>query len=218
MSTRRWILGAVFGCGVAGLATVSLLAGGQQTGKPMTGHDMSMPMGSTTKMMTKAQKIASAMTAAPATVSAKATVFDWPAKEGAAPEVLRAGTNGWSCFPDMPETKGSDPMCVDETWMKWLDAYLAHKTPEVMRAGIGYMMAPGGAWGSNTDPYAMKETPDNHWGHHSPHMMILVPDLKSLAGISTDPDNGGPYVMWAGTPYAHIMAPTAASMAGSSSR
>ena len=55
----------------------------------------------------------------------------------------------------------------------------------------------------------MKETPDNHWSLHGPHMMILVPDTKALAGISTDPKNGGPYVMWAGTPYAHIMAPTA---------
>lgn len=40
--------------------------------------------------------------------------------------------------------------------------------------------------------------------------MIVVPDLKSLAGMSTDPANGGPYVMFAGTPYAHIMAPTTA--------
>jgi hypothetical protein len=25
--------------------------------------------------------------------------------------------------------------------------------------------------------------------------------------MSTDPWNGGPYVMWKGTPYAHIMVP-----------
>ncbi len=37
--------------------------------------------------------------------------------------------------------------------------------------------------------------------------MILVPDPAMLEGISTDPDNGGPYVMWKGTPYAHIMIP-----------
>ena len=166
--------------------------------------------------MTKAQKIASAASAAPASISAKATVLDWPAKEGAAPATLRAGTNGWTCFPDMPETKGNDPMCVDAVWMKWLDAYLAHKTPETSGVGIGYMLAPGGAWGSNSDPYGMKETADNHWGHHQPHLMILVPDPKALAGTPTDPASGGPYVMWAGTPYAHIMAPTAGSAAGMS--
>ncbi len=37
--------------------------------------------------------------------------------------------------------------------------------------------------------------------------MILVPDPALLDGISTDPWNGGPYVMWKGTPYAHIMVP-----------
>ena len=51
---------------------------------------------------------------------------------------------------------------------------------------------------------------DNHWGHHNPHLMIVVPDVKSLEGMSTDPANGGPYVMYAGTPYAHIMAPIGA--------
>jgi hypothetical protein len=161
--------------------------------------------------MTKAQKIANAVAAAPSSLSSKATVLDWPAKEGAAPEVLRAGSNGWNCFPDMPETKGNDPMCVDEPWMKWLEAYIARKTPEVTRVGIGYMIASGGAWGSNTDPFAMTETADNQWSHHSPHVMILVPDPTSLTGMSTDHHNGGPYVMWAGTPYAHIMAPTTAA-------
>jgi hypothetical protein len=39
--------------------------------------------------------------------------------------------------------------------------------------------------------------------------MILVPDPKMLEGISTDPQSGGPYVMYKGTPYAHIMVPVA---------
>ena len=71
------------------------------------------------------------------------------------------------------------------------------------------MLAPGGGWASNSDPYARTEASGNHWTHHPPHMMILAPDPKSLAGMPTDPGNGGPYVMWAGTPYAHIMAPVA---------
>ena len=38
--------------------------------------------------------------------------------------------------------------------------------------------------------------------------MIIGPDPAGLEGISTDPHNGGPYVMWKGTDYAHIMIPT----------
>ena len=201
---------ALTGAVIAAAFTVSLVA--DQQAKPMPGHDMGAMRGEMTmkSTMTRAQKIANAVTAGPAAISANATVYDWPAKEGARPEVLRAGTNGWSCLPDFPDSKGNDPLCVDDVWMKWFDAYLSHKTPDVTKVGIGYMQAPGGAWASNSDPYAMKETADNHWGHHQPHIMILVPDPKALAGISTDPKNGGPYVMYAGTPYAHIMAPTVA--------
>ena len=206
----RYKLTVLAATGMTCLLTAFLVAGQQsgQTNKPMQGHDMSMAASRNDMKMTKAQKIANAIAAAPAGVTSKATILDWPSTEGMAPEVLRAGTNGWSCFPDLPDTKGNDPQCVDEPWMNWLQAYIAKKTPQITRVGIGYMIAAGGGWGSNTDPFAMKETPDNHWGLHGPHMMILVPDTKALAGISTDPKNGGPYVMWAGTPYAHIMAPT----------
>lgn len=173
-------------------------------------HDAHAAKAGAAKMMTKAQKIASAASAAPASISAKATVLDWPEKEGGAMITLRQGSNGWTCLPDMPNTEGIDPACLDAVWMKWVEAYVAHKTPEISGVGFGYMTAPGGAAGSNTDPFAMKATADNHWGHHQPHIMILVPDTKTLAATPTDPANGGPYVMWAGTPYAHIMAPVSA--------
>jgi hypothetical protein len=36
-----------------------------------------------------------------------------------------------------------------------------------------------------------------------------VPDPALLEGIPTDPATGGPYVMWKGTPYQHVMVPVA---------
>ncbi len=190
----------------------SLSAQGQAARTPADSHTMPMPRGAMTQpsTMTRDQKIANAMSAAPSSVAAKATILDWPAKEGAAPMQLRPGSNGWTCLPDMPDTQGNDPMCLDASWMKWVEAYMAKTAPKITNVGIGYMVAPGGSHGSNSDPYAMKATNDNQWAHHPPHLMILVPDLKSLEGISTDPRNGGPYVMYKGTPYAHIMAPTSA--------
>lgn len=208
----RRILTVTAATGMVSALTVMLVANQQtgQTSKPMQGHDMSMDsMKGDMKTMTKAQKIANAISSAPVSITAKATILDWPAKDGMAPEVLRAGTNGWNCLPDLPSTAGNDPMCLDEPWMNWLQAYTAKKAPQFTKVGIGYMMSPGGVWGSNTDPFAMTETKDNQWSLHGPHLMILVPDPKALAGVSTDHHNGGPYVMWAGTPYAHIMAPTA---------
>jgi len=61
---------------------------------------------------------------------------------------------------------------------------------------------------SGPDPYATEPTPDNEWiANGGPHIMVLVPDLKMLEGIPTDPNYGGPYVMWRGTQYAHLMIP-----------
>src|SRR6478752_4925368 len=80
----------------------------------------------TGKTMTKDRKIANATTAGSMSVAGKATILDWPAKEGEKPAVLRTGSNGWTCLPDMPQTQGGDPMCLDKSWMVWVDAYLAH--------------------------------------------------------------------------------------------
>jgi hypothetical protein len=37
--------------------------------------------------------------------------------------------------------------------------------------------------------------------------MIVIPDRALLERLPTDPHNGGPWVMWKETPYAHIMVP-----------
>ncbi len=154
----------------------------------------------------EAEKIRNALMAAPQQISAGATVADWPEAPGAPPKVLRQGTNGWTCLPDLPVTQGPDPMCLDDQWLKFNDAYIKREPPKVERIGIGYMMS-GHAYASNTDPFAVKETPDNEWGMDPPHIMVLVPDVKVLQGLPTHRSTTQPWVMFAGTPYAHIMIP-----------
>ena len=77
---------------------------------------------------------------------------------------------------------------------------------EVKEFSVSYMLAgEGDAIGvSNTDPFATEPTDDNDWIKEGPHLMIVVPDAKALEGLSTDPKDPV-YVMWKGTPYAHIM-------------
>jgi hypothetical protein len=65
---------------------------------------------------TDADKIKSALAAAPAAISKDATVMDMPSMK-----VLRKGTNGWTCIPDGP-SPGVDPMCLDKDGMAWADA------------------------------------------------------------------------------------------------
>jgi hypothetical protein len=149
------------------------------------------------------------MSAAPAAVSGGATVLDWPTADGGAPIRLRAGTNGWTCFPSNPQTLAGgrrDPMCLDGPSMALFQAYMTHGTPKVSHVGFIHMLqGDGGA--SNTDPDAVAATPDNQWVVSGPHVMIVVPDPRALADLPTDPSTGGPFVMWKGTPFAHVMLP-----------
>ena len=80
--------------------------------------------------------------------------------------------------------------------------------PTFTRTGFGYMLAGDSQGGSNTDPFATEATADNEWlPPGGPHIMVVVPDAGALEGLPTHPDEGGPWVMWRDTPYAHIMVP-----------
>jgi hypothetical protein len=150
--------------------------------------------------------IASAMKAAPADVARNATIVA-PDADGKM-RTLRKGTNAFTCMPDNPDTPGPDPMCWDKNADGWIDAYLGHKTPPTGKVGMLYMLA-GGTDASNTDPYAAKPSASNHWIKTGPHIMIVGADAAFYDSYpkDVDPNTKSPYVMWAGTPYQHLMAP-----------
>jgi hypothetical protein len=146
--------------------------------------------------------IRNALSAAPPAVAAHAAVM-LPTGE-----TLREGTNGYTCIPDDPAVPNNAPMCLDDPWLELIDAWLNRRQPRVTRMGISYMLQ-GDMPVSNVDPFATAPSPDNAWIQAGPpHLMILTPDPATLEGIPTDPENGGPWVMWKGTPYAHLMVPT----------
>ncbi len=197
----RWIIAA------AVLATATACA----TEQPAP-HEESAPAAESMPAPgTPEARIREAMSAAPASIAADATIMDWPATEGGAPTELRAGTNGWTCFPSSPAAVTAaeeDPMCLDDAWLALVNAWAAKTPPVLTKMGIGYMLQ-GDAGSSVTDPFATAATVDNQWHVTPPHLMIAVPDVAMLAGLSVRPDGGGPYVMWSGTPWAHIMVPVA---------
>lgn len=143
--------------------------------------------------------ILDALSAAPESIALDATVMDWEQN------VLQKGASGWVCFPSPPDIANA-PMCMDEAWQTWAHAWMSKGPVTIDRVGVAYMLqGDGGA--SNTDPFAKGPTADNAWVVEGPHLMLIVPDPADLDALSTDPENGGPYVMWKGTPYAHIMVP-----------
>mgnify|MGYP001820682580 FL=1 len=131
-----------------------------------------------------------------------AHVVDW---EG---NVLQEGDNGYTCLPTPPMLTGTAPMCMDGEWMEWADAWSNKKEYAADRIGISYMLA-GDEGASNIDPFAEGPTDDNEWIVEGAHLMIIAPP-GMLDTFPTDPDSGGPYVMWKGTPYEHLMVPIGA--------
>jgi hypothetical protein len=148
--------------------------------------------------------IASAMSAAPEAVGQNATIVAMG--PNGQMRTLRQGSNGFTCMPDTPTTPGPDPMCMDANALEWGKAWMQHKPPP-QKVGVMYMLA-GGTDASNVDPYAKAPTAENHWIKTGPHVMV-VGDAAMLSQYPAkpDPDTNQPYVMWAGTPYAHLMMP-----------
>jgi hypothetical protein len=147
--------------------------------------------------------LADALSAASTGMVAGAKVVDW---EGS---TLQEGDSPYTCLPTPPQfADGRAPMCMDGPWMAWADAWMNKKDLSIDGIGISYMLA-GDEGASNIDPFATGPTDDNEWVVEGPHLMIIVPDRSQLAGLPTDPENGGPYVMWRDTSYAHVMVPVA---------
>jgi len=135
-------------------------------------------------------KIANALSAGPAAITEHATVIDGMSNG----RVLRQGTNGWTCMPDVPGRPQHDPMCADETMMKWFMATLAGKKPDIDRVGLSYMLMGEARQGQGAipakDPSQVKE-----WFYVGPHIMVVLPDSAkdALRGINQDLSNNQPY-------------------------
>ncbi len=149
--------------------------------------------------------IANALSAAPLSIARTASVMNHDGR------LLRKGTSDWVCMPDMPDVPSNTPMCLDAPWRSFIDAWMKQQKPTVTAVGFGYMLQ-GDMPVSNTDPFAKAPTATNEWiANGVPHVMLLLPDAKQLQGVSGDSNNGGPWVMWRGTAWAHVMIPTALS-------
>ena len=153
---------------------------------------------------TTEEKIANAMSAAPENIAGDATVLDWPGADGKMAE-LKKGTNGWTCLPDYPVSPGNDPLCGDGMTLQWFDAYMQHKPPKLAQSGVSYMLQ-GASDASNEDPFAAAPPAGMDWMSAGPHIMIFPAGNLDEKLYGTTPGDK-PWVMFAGTPYEHLMVP-----------
>ena len=152
-------------------------------------------------------------TAAPSYIAKDATVLNEKM------EMLREGTNGWTCLPVNPrgmsdpengwkDTHEAMPLCGDAEVFKWISAYLSDEIPDMDYDGYAWMLH-GDMGEDNSTPKIMSkdDAKEGHWIESGPHLMRMPKDPSSLDGMTTDFNSGAPYVMFSGTPYAHIMYP-----------
>lgn len=147
---------------------------------------------------TKEAKIQRAMSAGPSEIARAAKIIDKDAQGRIV--VLREGSNGFTCMPGNPNVIGNPPMCSDGPSMQWAADFAAHKPkPTNTVPGITYMLA-GATQRSDSDPYD-RTSPAITVG---PHWMIMWPFDPKATGLPATHRDTGAYIMWAGTPWAHL--------------
>ena len=143
-------------------------------------------------------KIARAMSAGPTEVAKAARIVDTDAQGKMV--VLREGNNGFTCMPGNLKVVGEAPMCVDAPSMQWFADARAHKPkPTNTVPGITYMLA-GATQRSDSDPNDTTSMPIEV----GPHWMIMWPFDPKTTGLPITHKPTGAYIMWAGSPYAHV--------------
>ena len=149
--------------------------------------------------------------------AAPAFIGDNAAIIGAGGKVLREGSNGWTCQSGNPRpypAKGwknsheAMAACHDDEGMKWMMAYMQGVKPMLERDTYMWMLN-GDMGEDNTKAGVFNKedsTPDE-WIESGPHLMLMPKDPTTIEKFSTDFMSGAPYVMFAGTDYAHLMIP-----------
>ena len=131
--------------------------------------------------------------------------------------VIREGSNGWTCQPANPRPVPASgwgspheamPACHDGEGMKWMMGYMAGKAPEMDRDTFMWMLH-GDMGEDNTKAGVLNEEDSvpGQWIESGPHLMLMPKDPATLVDYPTDFTIGAPYVMFPGTPYAHLMIP-----------
>ena len=157
--------------------------------------------------MSQEELIKLAMSAAPPHISKDATIMI-PDKDGKLVEAKK-GTNGFTCLPDTDGQEKPTPICADAASMQWANDYLGGAPkPSNTVPGIAYMGRGGWHWekdgkillhNSGADMAGAKRVSE------PPHWMLFWPVDSKASGMPTLENKWGTYVMFADTPYAHLM-------------
>ena len=159
--------------------------------------------------MSHTQVVETASAGGPDFISRDATI-GW-IDSGGDVHVMRPGTNGFTCVTVVPDPFGG-PICGDRAASAWVVAFLTHaqNPPAASAPGIAYM-ARGGAHFEDAQGNVLMEhdqsphAAGSHRVTEQAHWMLIYPFNPAATGLPTKENGTGSYIMFSGTPWAHVM-------------
>ncbi|MGA6828493.1 hypothetical protein ACO9S2_12855 [Nitrospira sp. NS4] len=154
------------------------------------------------KAMSEQDQTALALSAAPAHIAKEAGIMIYGA-DGKLTET-RKSANGFTCIPTVMNLPDPDPMCMDPAAHQWLTDIMNNAPkPTNTVPGIAYM-ARGGSHFEKDGKVVMSG--DGAKVVKEPaHWMVMWPFDPAATQLPTGPNPSGTYIMFEGTPYAHLM-------------
>lgn len=158
--------------------------------------------------MSHQQVVAAAMAGGPAAISQNATV-GWVDSTGTFHQ-MQAGTNGFTCFIARPDPVAG-PVCADQNALGFfLAMFKGQPNPPAMSApGVSYMAQGGShfedAQGNVLMEHELHHSPNSRRVREPPHWMMMWNFDPATSGLPVKENASGVYIMFAGTPYAHLM-------------
>jgi hypothetical protein len=153
--------------------------------------------------LSESEQIRLAMSAAPEPIARNATVMTIDQNDRLV--TVKEGTNEFTCLSDLPGSPKADPICMDPHAKEFIDAMLKKAPkPTNKEPGIAYMANGGQHW-EKDGRVLMEKEPGAKLVDEPPHWMVFWPFDPQTTGLPTEPNQGGVYIMFAGTPYAHLM-------------
>ncbi|HET9606119.1 MAG TPA: hypothetical protein VFO87_03650 [Nitrospira sp.] len=154
------------------------------------------------KAMSEKDQTALALSAAPARISKDAGVMIYGA-DGKLTEAKK-GTNGFTCIPTVMNLPVPDPICMDAASNQWMtDVMNNAPKPSNTVPGIAYMARGGSHFEKNGKVVMAGE--GAKVVKEPPHWMVMWPFDPNASQLPTVPNPSGVYIMFEGSPYAHLM-------------
>ena len=154
------------------------------------------------KAMSEKDQTALALSAAPAWIAKEAGVMVYGA-DGKLTEVKKS-SNGFTCIPTVTNLPIPDPICMDPASHQWMnDIMSGAEKPTNTVPGVAYMARGGSHY--EKDGKVVMGAEGAKMVKEPPHWMVFWPFDPATTKLPTVPNPSGVYIMFEGSPYAHLM-------------